>query len=82
VTVISLDDALGAPGRVLDARSGQLPAAQGGSGGWSPNEALRLMREAALTAATALLLGDRTSTFAWTLHAPFDPYVRRHSLGA
>jgi len=38
------------------------------------------MRDAALTAVTALALGERLSVYAWTLYAPFDPYLPKHGL--
>ena len=38
------------------------------------------MRDAALTAVTALALGERLSTHAWTLYAPFDPFIGRAGL--
>jgi hypothetical protein len=57
---------------LLEAQRGHLALA--------PAEALGLMRDAALTAATALALGERLSTHAWTLYAPFDPYVPKHGL--
>jgi len=54
--------------------------AQGARLGWTPPEALALMRDAALTAVTALALGERLSTHAWTLYAPFDPFIGRAGL--
>ena len=38
------------------------------------------MRDAALTAVTVLALGEWLSIYAWTLHAPFDPFIGRAGL--
>ena len=42
--------------------------------------ALGTLRGAALIAATTLALGERLSVHAWTLYAPFDPYLPKHGL--
>ena len=57
---------------LLEAQGEHLPVA--------PAEALALMRDAALTAVTALALGERLSIYAWTLYAPFDPFIGRARL--